>query len=128
MNRAESCLFCGKPTKSHAVPVGYLCHGCLTGEPDAVLLDALDVRPRPDLAPDATVECCECADEHSLRAADDAHPEATAASIGGALPFERVSAIVIAGCPACGELTPYPTTDDTARAVAEALAINTEVR
>jgi DNA-directed RNA polymerase subunit RPC12/RpoP len=116
----ENCVVCGKPTTSHAVPAGWLCHTCLTEEDEDDVLDELAVPPVRDLDADTDLTCHWCGHEHTPREANTPGRNHVAAMLGES-PFEALDALLIVSCPHCGRATEYLTTELSCRDVIEAL-------
>lgn len=116
----ETCVVCGKPTQSHPVPNGWLCHTCLTNRPNGEIFDALPVAPVPSLDPDTPLPCHWCEHEHTPRAVDTPGVNFMTV-ICGTTPFDALDAILILSCPRCAETTEYLTSSSAALDLVAAL-------
>lgn len=118
----ETCVACGKPTRSHPVPEGWLCHTCLVKRDETALLEELDVPTRPDLNADTDLACSTCGYVYTLREGYVPGSQ-TLILLVGASPFDALDAVLIGSCPRCTQASEWLTTTRAAEALATDLGI-----
>jgi hypothetical protein len=115
------CYVCDKPTQSHPVPNGWVCHTCKRNTDQTVLKDALDIPPRPELTLESSIPCWWCEQTHSLT---DAIPSKEGILIGTGFPLlEDHTGFLIASCPDCLKSSDYLTTAECAERIADQVGV-----
>lgn len=119
----QVCVACGSPTKSHAVPNGYLCHSCLREHDEDTLFDSLPTDPLPKLSAETTVACHYCGTTHTIR---EVHiPGTETVRVGRGFPvFDTLTSMLWVSCPSCAKATEYLTSAEGAETLADTLGID----
>jgi len=115
------CYVCDKPTQSHPVPNGWVCHTCKSNTEQTALKDALDIPPRPELTLESSVPCWWCEETNTLETMINSKG-AVLVGTGFHL-LEDYTGLIIAPCPECLQISDYITTSDSSERIGRELGV-----
>lgn len=110
----QHCVRCGNWTKSHPIPMGWLCHSCATDD-DVTTEEIHDILGERVInlverdSPAIPVTCWWCETEHSLRDALTERIGLSGALARETLPeiFGEKQSVVLVSCEECGKTSEY---------------------
>ena len=120
----EQCVTCGKPTTSHPVPFGYVCHSCLKEVDDETILDAVKTEGVVEGGPDTTLECEACGIEYTPREAHTPGSNHVAILGGGMTTVAGYDTVLIASCPRCTLATEFYIDEASERSIQDGLGLD----
>lgn len=118
------CVVCEKPTQSHMVPEGYLCHSCLSEESEERITGELAGNLAEGIELDSPMKCRQCSHRYRLNEAREKHGCQISVFVD-LVPLPTFSTVVMVNCPRCRKTTEYLTTKDDGVALGRNRAVLT---